>query len=92
MTNERTVWVFHGDGARHAAAIFNTEDDGSRWIALHKLSGILTEYPVGDGCYDIAVSEGRFRPSKPHHGTASHIASFSPGWTRHVHFEHGAYQ
>ncbi|MEK7425556.1 MAG: hypothetical protein AAB131_17145 [Actinomycetota bacterium] len=84
-----TVWVFHGDSARHAAAIFNTAEDGSRWIAQHRLSGILTEYPVGEGCYDIAVSEGHFRPTKPHHGTAAHIAGFSPGWTRHMHYLDG---
>lgn len=28
-------------------------------------------------------------PTRSHHGTAEHIAAFSPGWTRHVHFEHG---
>jgi hypothetical protein len=41
--------------------------------------------PVGDGCYDIAVAQGRFTPSKPHHGSPKHIAGFSPGWTQHIH-------
>lgn len=89
LMSARTVWIFHGDEARHAAAVFDTEADGARWIASHKLTGILTEYPVGDGCYDIAVGEGHFHPTKPHHGTPSHIAAFSPGWTRHVHFQDG---
>jgi hypothetical protein len=43
--------------------------------------------PTGD---DIAVSEGYFRPTKPHQGSATFIGSFSPGWTRHVDFHGGA--
>ena len=37
---------------------------------------------------DIAVNEGRFTPSKPHHGTANHVAAFSPG-LRHIHLTDG---
>jgi hypothetical protein len=59
------------------------------WIARHELTGILTEYPVGDGCYDIAVRDGRFRPTRPHHGSPEHVAGFSPGWTAHVHVTRG---
>lgn len=84
-----TVWIFHGDASRHASAVFRTEQDAQVWIEQHSLSGLLTEYPVGDGCYDIAVREARFNPSKEHHGTSDHVAGFSPGWTRHVHFENG---
>lgn len=84
-----SVWVFHGDSSLHASAIFRTEQDARSWIAQHELSGLLTEYPVGDGCYDIAVRERHFSPNKPHHGSPAHVAAFSPGWTRHVHFENG---
>lgn len=83
------VWVFHGDGARFASGVFESETDAAAWIARHGLTGVLTEYPVNDGCYDIAVRDGHFRPTRPHHGTAEHVAAFSPGWTRHIHFERG---
>jgi hypothetical protein len=83
------VWIFHGDGASFAAGVFTTKDEGLRWAAQHGVTGILTAYPVGDGCYDIAVRDGHFRPKKPHHGTPSHIAQFSPGWTPHVHIDRG---
>jgi hypothetical protein len=84
------VWIFHGDGARHAAGVFRTEREGLEWAERHGVAGLLTEYPVGNGCYDIALADGHFRPSKPHHGTPEHIAAFSPGWTRHVHIEASA--
>ena len=44
---------------------------------------------MGDGCYDIAVREGHFTPTKPHHGTPNHIAGFSPSRTHHIHVRDG---
>ena len=87
--DEQTVWIFHGEGARHAAGVFRSEADALDWVARHSVSGIVTEYPVGDGCYDVAVRQGSFVPSKPHHGEPAHVAAFSPGWTRHVHIVEG---
>jgi hypothetical protein len=82
-----TVWIFHGDRARYASAVFETEEAGLAWAAEHCVTGILTEYPYG-GAYDTAVSEGRFTPSKPHHGTTKHVAAFTPG-LRHIHLVDG---
>ncbi len=87
--DQNAVWIFHGEDARFASAVFTTEADALSWAARHRVSGIVTEYPVGNGCYDIAVERGSFTPSKPHHGSASHVAAFSPGWTRHVHLVDG---
>jgi hypothetical protein len=84
-----TVWIFHGERARFAAGVFRSESEGLAWAAQHGVSGILTEYPVGDGCYDIAVRDEHFTPSKPHHGSVEQIEAFSPGWTRHVHITDG---
>jgi hypothetical protein len=84
-----TVWIFHGTTARFAAGVFFSEADGLAWAALHELTGILSEYPVGNGCYDLAIAERRFRPTKPHHGTPEHVAGFSPG-LNHVHLVDGA--
>ena len=58
-------------------------------LARHHLTGILTEYPVGDGCYDIAVARGQFEPTKPHHGTPAHVARFSPATTQQLHVRDG---
>lgn len=67
--------------------MFDTVDAGLAWAAEHHVIGILAEYPCGGAC-DIAVNEGRFTPSKPHHGTANHVAAFSPG-LRHIHLTDG---
>jgi hypothetical protein len=84
-----SVWIFHGAGAAFASGVFANRDDGMAWIARHRLTGILTEYPVGDGCYDLAVRAGQFNPSKPHHGTPQHVAGFSPNRTEHIHVRDG---
>jgi hypothetical protein len=82
------VWIFHGEGAAFASAVFRSESDGRAWAARYGVTGILAEYPVGDGCYDVAVWEGRFQPSKAHHGSAGHVMRFSPG-LRHLHMRDG---
>lgn len=85
---EKTVWIFHGDGAHFASGVFESEEQGLSWCLRHKLSGTLTQYEIGDGCYDIAVRNGSFHPSKQHHGSPSHVATFSPSlW--HVHILNG---
>ena len=82
-----TIWIFHGDRARFAAGVFTTREAGLAWAAEHRVTGILTEYPIG-GAYDVAITEGRFTPSRPHHGTPDHVAGFSPGLA-HVHLTDG---
>ncbi|WP_326550977.1 DUF7710 domain-containing protein [Micromonospora sp. NBC_01813] len=78
-----TIWIFHGDRARHASGVFDTLDAALAWAAEHQVTGILTEY-----AYDAAISEGRFTPSRGHHGTADHVGTFSPG-LRHLHLASG---
>jgi hypothetical protein len=82
-----TLWIFHGDHARYAAGVFDTLDVGLAWAADHQVTGVLAEYPHG-GAYDAAVDEGRFTPSQAQHGTADHVAAFTPG-LRHVHLTEG---
>jgi hypothetical protein len=82
-----TTWVFHGDRARYASGVFDTLDAGLVWATEHQVTGILAEYAYG-GAYDVAVSEGRFTPSKAYHGTADHVAAFGPG-LRHLHLTDG---
>lgn len=89
-TRHANVWIFHGTGSHFASGVFTDRQQGLAWIARHRLTGILTEYPVGDGCYDIAVRDTHFTPSKPHHGTPAHVAGFSPGHTDHIHVRDGA--
>jgi hypothetical protein len=83
------VWIFHGADAPFAAGVFASRSDALGWVARHELTGIVTEYEVGGGCYDLAVEQGRFRETRPHHGTPHHVATFSPGLD-HVHVRDGS--
>ncbi|WP_435821854.1 DUF7710 domain-containing protein [Micromonospora taraxaci] len=56
-----TVWVLHGSNARFASGVFRSRADGLAWAERHRLSGTLSAYPVGVGCYDQAVAAGSFR-------------------------------
>ena len=87
-TSPQMVWIFHGNPNRHGSAVFRTESDARAWIERNGLEGLLTEYPVGDGCYDIAVGQGSFRPIRAEDGTSDHVAGFAPGRTQHDDFEH----
>lgn len=86
--NYEHVWVFHGQEAQFASAVFAAEAEGLAWAARHRVTGVLSKYPVGDGCYDVAVREGRFRASKDYHGTPDHVERFGPGLD-HVHVRNG---
>jgi hypothetical protein len=83
-----TVWIFHGERARFASGVFPNAAAALEWVAQHRLTGVITEYPVGVGAYDAAVREDRFRTSREHHGTPDHIAGFSPG-LGHIHVSDG---
>ncbi|GAA0251857.1 DUF7710 domain-containing protein [Cryptosporangium japonicum] len=78
-----TVWIFHGDRARYASGVFETEKAGLTWAAHHRVTGVLAEYAYG-GTYDAAVSEGRFTASEAGHG----VAAVTPG-LRRVHLVDG---
>lgn len=84
-----SVWIFHGEGARCASGVFRSRDEGMDWIAKNRLTGLLTEYPLGFGAYDDAVARGLFHPTREHHGTPTHIAHLSPGRTEHIHVVNG---
>ncbi|BFU44186.1 hypothetical protein [Krasilnikovia sp. MM14-A1004] len=84
-----TVWIFHGESARFASGVFASREHGLAWVVQHRLTGILSEYPLGEGCYDWAVKRRQFRPSKEHHGTPMHVAGFSPS-LQHVHIIDGS--
>ncbi|TDC86112.1 hypothetical protein E1193_00085 [Micromonospora sp. KC606] len=70
-----------------SSAVFDTPQAALAWAEQHRVTGILAEYSYG-GAYDIAVSEGRLTPPKPHHGTADHVATFGPGF-QHIQLTDG---
>jgi hypothetical protein len=90
-TPERSVWVFLGEHAHWPSGIFTSREAAVQWIAGHRLTGMITEYPLDAGMYDWAVARGVFRPSKPEHVVPEFIGGFTTAVQEHGHFTDGVH-
>ncbi len=52
---ENLVWVFHAHGSHYAGGVWPDVASAERCIAKHRLTGVLTAYPLGECCFDWAV-------------------------------------
>jgi hypothetical protein len=82
------VWLFHGDGAQFASGAFSSCEAAERWIETNCLTGLLTRYPMDQGSYDWAVTNGTFVPKRDNQKTPKFIQRFADGSVHH-HYEHG---
>jgi hypothetical protein len=87
MANE--VWVFNGDNARFPSGVFASRQSAEAWISRHRLTGVLTKYPVDMGVYDWAVQNAFFTPKRPDQHSPNFIGGFTSASLDHVHFEDG---
>ena len=83
------VWIFNGANVHFPSGVFLTLEEADTWITLHKLSGTLTQYPVGCGVYDHYIENDMFTPKNEHQKSSKCIESFSPGYHPHHHYEDG---
>lgn len=83
-----SVWVFHADRATFACGVFHDRESAETWIARYRLSGVLTQYPVGQGIYDWAVENGYFGREKS--ATPGFVGSFTSHRQQHYHYESGS--
>jgi hypothetical protein len=84
------VWVFQAPlKLKFAGGVFASRDEAEAWIERHRLSGVLTLYPVGEGAYDWAIEMGLFQPKKPHESEPPFIAGFTTASQPHHHYEDG---
>lgn len=81
------VWVFNG-GGRFPSGVFSTIEKAEEWIAGHRLSGVLTWYPLDAGMYDWVIAGGHWCPRTDEQRTAAFIGRFSSAY-RHHHYEVG---
>jgi len=88
-TKYGSVWVFVGENSRFPSGIFISFEAGEKWIMEHKLTGVLTEYPLNEGVHDWAIAHGLFTPKKPEHSSPSFIGKFTCASMEHFHFELG---
>jgi hypothetical protein len=91
MANEElgSVWVFNGDNARFPSGVFASRASAEAWISLHRLTGLLTKYPLGVGVYDWAIQNAFFKPKRSEHQSPKFIGGFSSANLEHLHFEEG---
>lgn len=80
------VWVFNGGGA-YPSGVFTTRELAESWIALHKLTGVLTKYPLDVGLYEWAIGSGAFKPKRPDQSESRFIGRFNSASLEHHHYE-----
>ena len=84
------VWVFNGTGGRFPAAVFASREKAEAWIAMHRLSGTLTRYPIDEPIYEWAICNGFFKPTREDQMRAAFIQRFSSASQEHFHYEDGS--
>jgi len=89
MHNISMAWVFSGKGSRFSSGVFMDKGTAMAWILRHKLTGVLTQYPVGQGVYDWAIEKEFFEPKKEHESSPDFIQKFTCAGQEHYHFEDG---
>jgi len=93
MLSRRQVWVFNGGKGRFPGAIFEELDLAETWIRKHRLSGVLTAYPLNEGCFEWAIANNctNLSPEKlAAKGTDSDfIGAFTSASQEHFHYEDG---
>lgn len=88
MSSE-TIWIFSGVKANFPSGVFRSKEEAESWIQRYRLSGTLTEYPVGVGIYDWAIENRFFNPRKPEHFEPHFIQRFSCASQNHDHYTDG---
>ena len=83
------AWVFNG-GGDFPAAVFSSRELAEVWIAGHRLTGVLTKYPLDVGVYEWAIGCGAFNPKRPDQSDTRFIGRFSSASMEHYHYNTGA--
>ena len=84
-----TIWIFHGANGRFSSGVFSSLKNGESWIKKHKLSGVLTEYPIDEGIFDWSVRNNFFEPKNSNEKDPNFIQKFSCANQEHYHYEDG---
>jgi hypothetical protein len=89
----KLIWLFHARGARFAGGAFQDVAIAEYWIAKHKLTGVLTAYPLDEGCFDWALRSGgtgmKEEKLKEKSSDPAFIGGFTSAAQTHIHFENG---
>jgi hypothetical protein len=89
LVAQETVWVFMGAEATFPSAVFQTTAEAEEWICKHRLTGVLTRYPVGISVLDWVIEKGHFSPRPERLLDPNFVGRFSSAHTAHFHYEDG---
>jgi hypothetical protein len=93
MASPRLIWIFHASGARFAGGAFQDVAVAEYWIQKHKLTGVLTAYPLDEGCFDWALRMGsagiKGQKLKEKSLDPAFVGGFTSASQVHIHFENG---
>jgi hypothetical protein len=81
------IWVFHGNGARLAAAAFSSKELAEQWIYKHSAHGTLTKMPLDTGIYDWAIENDFFSPKRNEQKLGEFVQTFTSAYLEHYHYE-----
>ncbi len=87
--DESKVWIFVAPKATFPSGVFRSLEQADDWIVKNRLSGVLTEYPVGVGVYNWAVDRGVFKPKPEKVIDGTFIGRFTSAAMPHFHYEDG---
>lgn len=82
------VWIFVGD-RRGVSGVFSSKSEANAWIERHRLTGMLSAYPLDIGIYDWTVKLGLYKGDKPKDNDPTFIGNFSSAYLPHYHYENG---
>lgn len=85
----KQVWIFHGEHASLASAVFANRASAESWISENKFSGMLTVYPIDTPVYDWAIEKEFFQPNPDNPKTGEFIQNFTSASQEHFHFKNG---
>jgi hypothetical protein len=83
------ILLFHTTRSSFCGGAFTTREFAEQWIAKHKLSGVLTKYPIDVGVYDWAIENHKFTPKKENQFTPDFIGGFTTAGQEHYHYSDG---
>ena len=83
------VWVFNGANSQFPSGVFSSREHAEEWIKKHRLSGILTKYPIDISVYDWAIENGFLKLKDEENKSANFIQRFSSASQEHYHYEDG---
>ncbi|BFO57070.1 hypothetical protein [Acidovorax sacchari] len=86
----KSIWIFNGENSKFPSAAFSSLELAEEWIAKHKLSGVLTNYPIDRPVYEWAIENGHFNPKNEKERSPQFIGRFSSATQEHIHYEDGA--